>query len=344
MTTITSAHSGPSVSQASPVSPHQHGAPCPPDRAAGLRLECTACCLCRTGLAEPWAVGEDFEYRSSPDTFLAVRCSGCGLIYLNPRPAVGDLGRIYPSEYHAYDFSESRYGFVYRVRRRLEARRALSWCKGLPVDARVLDVGCGDGFHLRILRDFGAATWSLEGIEPEGKAVAAARAAGLTVHQGTIQEVALPEDGYDLILLIATIEHVDDPVSVLRAARRLLKPGGRVVVVTDNTDTYDFALFGRRHWGGYHFPRHWHLFSTRTLARLAERSGLDVVGIVTVLSPVNWVYSFHNALTDWAAPRWLCRRFGLHAAGALAFFTVVDALMTIAGRGALLRATFARPE
>src|SRR6202040_2799794 len=127
--------------------------------------------------------------------------------------------------------------FVYRVRRTLEARRAMQWCRGLPSDARILDVGCGDGFHLRLLRDFGPAGWSLEGVDASPRAVEAARRAGLTVHQGTVETVSLPEAHYDLVLLIATIEHVDDPPGVLRAVRRLLRPGGRVVIVTDNTDT-----------------------------------------------------------------------------------------------------------
>ena len=310
---------------------------------ASLRMEATACCICGHDFAEPCAVGEDFEYRSSADSFLAVRCSSCGLVYLNPRPSATELGRIYPPNYHAFDFSPSRYGIVYHIRRRLEARRALSWCRGLPANARILDVGCGDGFHLRILREFGAATWKLEGVEPEPRAVAAARESGLTVHQGTIQEVELPPAHFDLVLLIATIEHVDDPTSVLRAVKTLLRPGGRVVMITDNTDTWDFRLFGSRHWGGYHFPRHWSLFSASTLRSLAARSGLDVVTISTVLSPVNWVYSLHNMLADWRAPGWLTRRFGLDAPVALSIFTVVDWLHQLRGHGALLKAVFARP-
>jgi SAM-dependent methyltransferase len=324
-----------------PVAP----ASMPPAATAGVVLRCdaTQCCLCGHDSAEPCAVGEDFEYRSSADSFLAVRCTSCGLVYLNPRPSASELGRIYPPNYHAFDFSQSRYGIVYRIRRRLEARRALAWCRGLPADARILDVGCGDGFHLRILRDFGRGSWQLEGVEPDARAAAAARAAGLTVHRGTIQEVELPPAHYDLVLLIATIEHVEDPASVLRAVRNLLRPGGRVVMVTDNTETWDFRLFGSRHWGGYHFPRHWNLFSASTLRLLAARSDLEVVAVSTVLSPVNWVYSLHNLLTDWKAPDWLTRRFGLDTPVALSVFTVFDWLHQLRGQGALLKAEFARP-
>ena len=49
---------------------------------ASLSLVPARCCLCEDDDAEPVAVGEDFEYRTSPDSFLAMRCRGCGLIYL----------------------------------------------------------------------------------------------------------------------------------------------------------------------------------------------------------------------------------------------------------------------
>lgn len=308
-----------------------------------LKLVPVNCCLCRNDDAEPLAVGEDFEYRTSPDTFLAMRCRQCGLVYLNPRPDIEELSRIYPPDYHAYDFSEEQFGFVYKVRRKLEARRLLSCCKELSDNARIIDVGCGDGFHLSLLRQFGKPSWQIEGIDPSDLAVIAAKRAGLTIQQGTIQSLNLPKASYDLAFLIATIEHVDDPVQVLEAARSLLRPGGRVVIVTDNTDTLDFRLFHQRHWGGYHFPRHWNLFNPSTLRQLAQNVDLEVAQLTTVLSPVNWVYSLHNALVDWGAPTWLIRQFTLKSTLALGIFTLFDLLHQMLGHGALLRVTLRRP-
>lgn len=309
-----------------------------------LRLERVSCCVCDDEAgAVPVGVGEDFEYRTGPDTFLAMRCEGCGLVYLDPRPAESELPRIYPESYHAFDFSAERFGFVYKVRRRLEARRALGWCAGLGEDARILDVGCGDGFHLRLLRDFGRPGWQIEGVDSSRRAVDAAARAGLKVHEGTVERLGLPADSYDMALLVATIEHVADPAGVLRAVRALLRPGGRAVVVTDNTDTLDFKLFGGRHWGGYHFPRHWNLFNPRALRLLAERAGFEVESLTTVVSPVNWVYSIRNSLDDLGAPAWLVNRFSLHTPVSLAAFTLFDTLHQLAGRGALLRAVLRRP-
>ncbi len=147
-----------------------------------------------------------------------------------------------------------------------------------------------------------------------------------------------------MALLIQTIEHVSDPPGVLRAIRSLLRPGGCVVIVTDNTNSLDFKLFRGRHWGGYHFPRHWSLFNPNTLRTLAHKVELDVVSLGTIVSPVNWVYSVRNALADWNAPQWLTERFSLKTPISLAVFTIVDGLQQLAGKGALLYAILRRPS
>jgi SAM-dependent methyltransferase len=306
-------------------------------------MDSVLCNVCGSDEVIPLAVGEDFEYRTSPDSFLAVKCRGCGLVYLNPRPAMTELDRIYPPDYHAFDFSADRYGFVYKVRQRLEAKRILKACKGLPDNARILDVGCGDGFHLDLLQKFGKSSWRLEGIDMSDRAVEMGKLRGLEIHQGTVQSMAIPEGTYDLAFMIATIEHVDQPLEVLQAVGKMLKPGGRVVMVTDNTDTLDFKWFQGRHWGGYHFPRHWNLFSPLTIRRLAQEAQLEVVELKTIVSPVNWVYSIRIRLQDWGAPKWLVNQFSLNTPITLGIFTLFDMVNQFFGHGALLRVVLRRP-
>lgn len=318
-------------------------APVPRGRGQPLRLEAVECNLCGPSVVEAVAVGEDFEYWTSPDSFLAVRCTSCGLVFLDPRPAAAESDRIYPDDYHAFDFSPERFGLVHRLRQRFETRRLLAWAAGAPKDAVVMDVGCGDGFHLDLLRRFGPPGWRLVGVDPDERAVLVARGRGLDVHQSFLDEAPIDAGSVDLALLIQTIEHVADPVALLTEIGRRLRPGGRLLVVTDNVGSPDFAIFGSRHWGGWHFPRHWHLYDRDTLAATARRAGLEVVTIDTMVSPVNWVYSVRNALVDWRAPRWSYRWLSLEGAVGLGLGTVVDAAAKAAGRGALLRATFARP-
>jgi len=308
-----------------------------------LNLTFVKCCVCESSDATLIGQGEDFEYHTSPDTSLAMRCNSCGLVYLNPRPAISVLEQIYPPTYHAYNFSEKNFGFVYKIRSKLEARRLLNRCHNLPDDARILDIGCGDGFHLNLLRKFGKKTWSLEGIDVDKHAVEAATRSGLKVHLGTAEEIDLPNENYDLVFMIMTIEHVEKPDAVLRVVHKLLKRGGRLVIVTDNTNSVDFKFFKNRHWGGYHFPRHWNLFNYQSISKLAEKTGFEIERLATIVSPVNWVYSIHNTLVDWKKPNWLINLFTLKSTVSLMVFTALDFVLQKFGKGAVLQVTLRKP-
>ena len=313
------------------------------ETAKKLRLDRVKCCVCEQDDANPVGVGADFEYRTSSDVFVAMRCGNCGLVYLDPRPEISEFETIYPANYHAFDFSEADFGIVHKIRSRLEARRVLSWCKDLPAGARILDVGCGDGFHLNLLKQYGEKSWRLEGIDIDRRAVETAEKSGLKVHKGTVESLKLPENSYDFAFMIQTIEHVAHPEKVLAAVFEILKPGARLVVVTDNTDSVDFRLFKNSYWGGYHFPRHWNLFNRRSLTKLAAKCGFEMAGLTTQVSPVNWIYSIHNALVDLRAPRFLINRFTLKSTLSLSAFTSLDILLQKLAKGALLRATLQKP-
>lgn len=310
---------------------------------AELRTEAAVCCVCDKNDSARIAAGEDFEYRTSADTFYIDQCRGCGLVFLNPRPAFSEFERIYPANYHAFEFSEREFGLVYRVRRRLEARRVLSWCEGLPADAKILDVGCGDGFHLDLLAEFGSKSWKLCGIDVDERAAALGRSKGIDIEIGTLESSEFADNEFDLIFTVQTIEHVSDPSGFLSHIRRLLKPSGKLVVVTDNTGSLDFRLFRKRHWGGYHFPRHWNLFNKSNLERLALKKEFEVKRISTQVSPVNWTFSIRNLLVDRGFPSWLFERFSLRSPVALTFFTALDSIFQFFGNGALLNLTLRKP-
>ena len=250
---------------------------------------------------------------------------------------------MYPDTYHAFAFDDDRFGFVHTVRERLEARRLTRWFRGLPRGARVLDVGCGDGFHLDVIRRRCANAYELSGIDVDKRAVSRAAGRGLAVREGALETSNIERDSIDCVLLIQTIEHVEDPLDLLRAIFARLRPGGRLIVVTDNTGSLDFRWFGSRWWGGYHFPRHLHLFDDSSLRSMAGAAGFEIESLETMVSPVNWVYSIRNVLVDHRAPSWLVGQFSLQTPITLAIATVWDGLHRAFGRGALLRADLRRP-
>lgn len=99
----------------------------------------------------------------------------------------------------------------------------------LPVDARILDVGTSTGTNLRMLRDLGFTR--CEGVDSSAEAVRWCEEKGYgKVTLGDVCKLPFPDQSFDLILATDVIEHVDDDIAALREVRRILKPGGRVLV------------------------------------------------------------------------------------------------------------------
>ncbi len=293
--------------------------------ADGLATEAGACALCGGQQGVRLASGPDFEYDTTRTELSLWRCA-CGGVYLDPRPAPEALERIYPSNYYAYDFVEKVGGFVMRFKGMAERAKVRAYRAYVPDGGRVLDIGCGDGHVLDQLRRHGGASLRLEGVEFSPVAVAAAERAGFVIHRGRIEEVALPAGSFDLVIMNQLIEHVSDPIAVLHKVAGVLRPGGVVFVETPNLDSADARLFRRRYWGGYHLPRHFHLFDRRSLPALARRAGLVPVSLRPLVCPQFWIISLHNWLADRGARRLAARLFKPLSPVWLAPFTLVELL------------------
>jgi 2-polyprenyl-3-methyl-5-hydroxy-6-metoxy-1,4-benzoquinol methylase len=137
---------------------------------------------------------------------------------------------------------------------------------------RVLDVGCGDG---RLLEQDLRAGWEGVGIDFSQRAVARGKERGLDVRLGALDEVSLPSESFDLVRLSHVIEHVPDPRDLLRRSYELLRPGGRVHVVTPNFAS-PLARLAGRYWYDLDPPRHLVLFTPRVLRDAAEGVGFIV--------------------------------------------------------------------
>lgn len=150
---------------------------------------------------------------------------------------------------------------------------------GLPPGGgrRLLDVGCGSGEFLQRMRTRG---WEVVGVEPDPVAASRARSATLDVRDGSLVDAAFQGDDFDAIVLSHVIEHVHDPVALLRECGRVLRPGGVLVVMTPNLESIGHRRFGSD-WRGLEPPRHLHLFSSRSLSTCLQRAGLTVADVRT---------------------------------------------------------------
>lgn len=207
------------------------------------------------------------------------RCAECGQLV----SAVGEAAyHESMRQFDRQDFNQPVAGELARrfavARRRLDRIRALLPPAGAP--PRVLDVGCSRGNFLEAGARLG---FDMEGVEPAAGIAAAARARGLRVHDGFLDEARLPADSFDAVTLFEVIEHLKDPLPLLRECRRVLKPGGILVISTGNTASWTVAAM-RERWDYFHIERdggHISFYNPRSLALVAARAGFAVVCIET---------------------------------------------------------------
>ena len=292
---------------------------------AAIEVTDVRCAVCGGDRAETVAVGYDYEYRTSRQSWTYVRCAECALVYLNPRPSTGELGTIYPPTYYSFDEAQRDSGLVTFFRRKLEAMKVSVFAEYVGDGSkRILDVGCGDGRFLSVLRAFGPDEWTLQGIDIDGGAIERARAKGLDAQLTRLEDFEAPEGGFDMIVLFQVIEHVSEPAAMCRKVRDLLAPGGVFVIETPDVAGWDERWFRSGLWGGYHIPRHWNLFDPTNLARMLAQEGFEVVDGSPLISTSFWINSLYNRLLVAGAPAWMLRFFHYQNPVLLALFIALD--------------------
>lgn len=155
--------------------------------------------------------------------------------------------------------------------------------KGISTDlqkyvprGRILDVGCYVGTFLCFLREQG---WEVVGVELDARAVRfAEQEFGLTILNDALEllDTVQHHDSFDAITMLHLIEHLDDPASILGVVRRMLKPGGVLVVETPTFDSLMFKLLGKRE-RSLSCNGHIVFYTVDTLSRLLARIGFEIV-------------------------------------------------------------------
>jgi 2-polyprenyl-3-methyl-5-hydroxy-6-metoxy-1,4-benzoquinol methylase len=297
--------------------------------------EIPECPVCQSASFAPYSIGFDYESLTCSNPWRFVRCAECAHVWLNPRPALSTLSTIYPPSYYAYNYKAQINPIALRAKALLDRRKFASLLRHLPRRPRsFLDAGCGDGRFLRLMESEGVARATNYGLELDEAVVRPLADAGFQVFCERVEECSrIPEASIDLITMFHVIEHVDDPAAVVRKLVSWLAPGGLLALETPNIQSLDARLFGKRHWGGYHFPRHWNLFSPATLARLLRSNGLEVMTTQYQTGHSFWMYSFHHMLRYGRRPRRaLARQFNpFRGLPMLVLFTAFDKLRAALG-------------
>jgi SAM-dependent methyltransferase len=204
-----------------------------------------------------------------------VRCGVCGFIQIAQNIEVLDFYRTMEDP----DYEATR------RERALQARELLKLLGAPGSEQRLLDVGAGSGV---LVEEALALGWRAEGVEPSVWLADQARARGLPVSQGVLPMPSLAAS-FDVACLVDVIEHVTDPRGLLAEVRKVIRPNGRLLVVTPDVRSVAARVLGGRWW--HYRVAHVGYFDRRTLDRVLRDAGFTPEGMKrpTWYFPVSYV-------------------------------------------------------
>jgi SAM-dependent methyltransferase len=226
-----------------------------------------------------------------------VCCRGCGLIYVNPRPAAEIRTRLFTrSAFWGSSFEDylKREEVV-----RSEARQRLAEISRYMPPGRLLDVGSCCGFFLDEARKLG---WSVKGIELSAEfSEYARRRFQLEIVTTPAENLELLAGSIDLVTFWGVLEFTCQPAAILQSVHRALVPGGRLFFSVANIRSLDYLLLGAR-WPWLYPPAHLVHFSRRPLALLLQRAGFQMQRLWSESGPDDLLAAWAKSLVHPGRP------------------------------------------
>jgi|GEM_PF-359944 len=254
------------------------------------------------------------------DGFRHVKCPGCGLIYVSLILREDVLDRYWREEAAWIDVLNSnpqmeldrlkyQYGLDLATARLEESdREAAESLPGPPASGgspgrRLLDFGSGPGGFVRLADEAGWEATALELNQTSSKQLAAE---GYQVIVKHLELSDLPPRSFDLISFWEVLEHLPDPRSVLLEARRLLTPGGLMLIMVPNAGSLVTRLLHERSntFGGHSHLNHFHAPSLTRLLESANLKLVEMETVITELGTINNHLAFEDPYNGEAEPFW----------------------------------------
>ena len=236
------------------------------------------CNICQRDDAKLFLSAFDQKTRDPTHRLRLVKCRHCGLVYLSPRPSE-DIALAYFNEVYTGERNYAYYHDQEQIGKK--ARRRLEWLGDtVATDGKLLDVGAGKGGFVSAARKRG---WDATGVELDADAVEkASQEFGVQLHHGRLDENTFAQQTFDVVAMWDVIEHVEDPVRLMRTAHRILRSGGHIILRTANIESRDFART-KRSWSML-FSGHLYYFSVDTIRRALAEVGFTQIAICNAMT------------------------------------------------------------
>ncbi len=252
-------------------------------------VQYTSCPVCKSQSFNQVLNVKDFTV--SQELFPVMECKNCSLRFTQQIPDETAVHRYYQSaDYISHtNTNKGIINRLYHVARTFTMMSKERLVKNATKKAvgMLLDVGSGTGTFVHTMS---VAGWNVVGLEPD----AAARAAALKKYNCDIypseELFMLPASTYDAVTMWHVLEHVHRLDEYVEQLKKLLAPGGKLIVAVPNYTGKDAAAYNE-HWAAYDVPRHLYHFSPKAMRVLMERHGMKVIATKPM-----WLDSYYVSL------------------------------------------------
>ena len=295
-----------------------------------LNVELCKCDLCGSQKLELLFSNYDRMLRMD-DSYELFKCTNCGLIFLHPQPSIDRLSKHYPKDKYSVLTESGKIKHVRKIFALVECLylycsatntskflRLVSYLfypiktmfrtTKLVENGNFLDVGCGIGYFLLIMKYLGMNSY---GVEPGEFDKKISEDYNLNIFNGTLIDAKYDNNFFDVITLNHVLEHVNKPSEVMGELHRILKPGGYLIIGTPISNSLAFKIFGK-YWAQLDTPRHLFIFSTTTLKRYAEKYDFKIISIRYKSTPSYQLISSFIYVIEYVTRR-KCNREIIHS-------------------------------
>lgn len=206
------------------------------------------------------------------DNFTIVLCQSCKLVFVKEKLSQQELDYYYCKE----DDCGMDADFVYLNQENIENvkyyyENLKSFILKKISSGKILDVGCNAGFFLDVMKGFEC--YGIDRSPNHGKI--AQERYGKNIFIGTFEDYPVPDFLFDCITLQDVLDHMTDPLEVLKKCNKLLRPGGLLVIKVHDISCLYAKITGKKF---YAFLPPWHLFyfSKNSLSTVLKNSSFDI--------------------------------------------------------------------
>lgn len=239
---------------------------------------------------------DTFSARRLPDKvhYQMVKCNNCGLVRSTPIVDIKYLSNLYKKSLLTYNDEINNLITTY-------TNAVKPILNKLPKNARILEIGCGNGFVLKAISDLGYK--NVYGVEPSVDAI---KKADPKIRKNIVLNILKPglfkNKSFDFVFFFQTLDHIPDPNKFLKVCFQMLKNNGYILSFNHNVDSVSAKLLGER--SPIIDIEHTFLYSFKTMIKIFEKNKF----VVNKIYSPNNVLSFRHLFWLFPIPKFIKKK------------------------------------